>query len=630
MLQMRNRIDLLAEMSRTNPSESAFTIAIRQVEFNAWHYSDDNVWAGLVSHLFQVLAEPGDQGDEAGEDDKEEAGDIKTQRVKIQSQVDDLKAEQERLDAELTKADSLPQPAGFWAWLGSPYYAARIAAITLRENVRNTRTALPVLLGWAVLGAGAYFLWHFFGTSIGAATVTIAAVTAPATVVIRKFKAGHDTLMRAIADERKELEEQRAAADQKMHVLQDKLQVVDAVARLGKFLDDRGAPSAYREYQGLLGQVHADLVQLTDVLDNARSQWKGDGAASPPLERIVLYIDDLDRCPPRRVVEVLEAVHLMLAFELFVVVVAVDARWLIRSLEQHHQDLFKAAEEEPANGAHSGDSTGWVTPIDYLDKIFQIPYVLVSPGAQATADYLRALLPELPSLQPLNPAEGSPVPAGAINGSMQTAPRSSEVADGSPGDGIRSQPAESGEHAAQPGPGPEAGNPGNDRQYTLLAPDLNPPGLQLSPVEVDFMARLGVLTRTPRAAKRMVNLYRLVRISIPDNQLPDFIASKKGSQYKAVQILLAILTGYPTLARMIFQCLLAAPADESLLGVLSEIELDPTEERALQSLKNNLDAISGDWSLPEEITDYQHWCPILARHSFHTRDLARQDYNVVP
>jgi hypothetical protein len=38
----------------------------------------------------------------------------------------------------------------------------------------------------------------------------------------------------------------------------------------------------------------------------------------------VLYIDDLDRCPPRRVVEVLTAMQLLLALPLFVVVVAVD------------------------------------------------------------------------------------------------------------------------------------------------------------------------------------------------------------------------------------------------------------------------------------------------------------------
>src|SRR5262249_7011132 len=68
----------------------------------------------------------------------------------------------------------------------------------------------------------------------------------------------------------------------------------------------------------------------------ARRQWQATWTAEPPpLERIVLYIDDLDRCPPRRVVEVLTAMQLLLALPLFV---AVDPRWLVRSLEHHHRD----------------------------------------------------------------------------------------------------------------------------------------------------------------------------------------------------------------------------------------------------------------------------------------------------
>ena len=48
----------------------------------------------------------------------------------------------------------------------------------------------------------------------------------------------------------------------------------------------------------------------------------------------MLYIDDLERCEPDQVVQVLQAVHLLLAMELFVVVVGVDPRWLLRSLQE--------------------------------------------------------------------------------------------------------------------------------------------------------------------------------------------------------------------------------------------------------------------------------------------------------
>jgi KAP family P-loop domain len=86
----------------------------------------------------------------------------------------------------------------------------------------------------------------------------------------------------------------------------------------------------------------------------------------------VVYIDDLDRCPPDRVVQVLEAVQLLLAVRLFVVVVAVDPRWLLRSLTVHYQELFEAA--SPATTSQEGS---WgSTPMQYLEKIFQIPFTL--------------------------------------------------------------------------------------------------------------------------------------------------------------------------------------------------------------------------------------------------------------
>lgn len=66
------------------------------------------------------------------------------------------------------------------------------------------------------------------------------------------------------------------------------------------------------------------------VGEEAAGEAVDTGSSPKPVERIVLYIDDLDRCPPKRVVEVLEAVHLLLAFPLFVVVVGVDVRWVSR------------------------------------------------------------------------------------------------------------------------------------------------------------------------------------------------------------------------------------------------------------------------------------------------------------
>src|SRR5262245_42386878 len=94
----------------------------------------------------------------------------------------------------------------------------------------------------------------------------------------------------------------------------------------------------------------------------------------PQIERIILYIDDLDRCPEKIVVQVLQAVHLLLAFPISIVVVGVDSRWLLHSLQQHSI----AFRENKANGSQPAEENKhWrSTPLNYLEKIFQIPFTL--------------------------------------------------------------------------------------------------------------------------------------------------------------------------------------------------------------------------------------------------------------
>ena len=78
----------------------------------------------------------------------------------------------------------------------------------------------------------------------------------------------------------------------------------------------------------------------------------------------MLYIDDLDRCSAKDVVKVLQAVNLLLTFKLFVVVIGVDGRWLEASLSSHYDRLLRS-------------------PVEYLEKIIQLPFVLrpMSPDA---------------------------------------------------------------------------------------------------------------------------------------------------------------------------------------------------------------------------------------------------------
>ena len=92
--------------------------------------------------------------------------------------------------------------------------------------------------------------------------------------------------------------------------------VVARVAELGPgqrlytFLADRVAAGDYARRLGFILTSRKDFDELIVLMRKWRDRLDNDQEAPNPIDRIVLYIDDLDRCSPRRVVEVLQAVHL--------------------------------------------------------------------------------------------------------------------------------------------------------------------------------------------------------------------------------------------------------------------------------------------------------------------------------
>src|SRR5262249_31578392 len=140
--------------------------------------------------------------------------------------------------------------------------------------------------------------------------------------------------------------------------------------------------------------ARADLEAMSLLLRGQRGEpatASGNGAGTPaptataptpavrPVERVILYIHDLDRWKPDDVVRVLQLVHMLLAFELFAVVVAVDASWVRASLHQSYRWLApdEAGQEAETSvaGAVPGENgatpretiASRLTPQDYLE-----------------------------------------------------------------------------------------------------------------------------------------------------------------------------------------------------------------------------------------------------------------------
>lgn len=161
-------------------------------------------------------------------------------------------------------------------------------------------------------------------------------------------------------------------AEKRMQDLQHEVNELQPGRLIMRFIEERSRSSDYRSRLGIVSLVRRDFERLSELAD---PESKEHNAELMPVERIILYVDDFDRCKPERVIEVLETVHLLLAFRLFMVVVAVDPRWLRHCLERHYPDLLSVSGAPRALVAHVLPSRP-ATAQDYLEKIFQIPFLL--------------------------------------------------------------------------------------------------------------------------------------------------------------------------------------------------------------------------------------------------------------
>ena len=631
--KMKERIRDVTEQTRKARElgmPTTFVGRAPQIEFNAWHFVDANLWASLVTHLFGELHREifGERPSPEAQKAEQLYEELETTQKRVEALEREVRAATDLVtDAEIKKRqaeqDLLNGKKAIDVFrrmspdtlrvlvLQDPEVQNRFDRLTnavgegrkSAEEIRAVTSDLFTTLGKArrfvlenrrvsAVIALLFLVGLLLASPLGQRFLDASiAVIAPAVTwlagivtllgkgvpylnrvkellgtaenvrqdLLRTEQSAVDRAELAQKEARERLAEQESV---KQRLLRE---IAEARRGLGLegFLQQRlGDDGGYKAKLGIVAMVRQDFDTLTDRLRKG-IEVVDDGAQQTieKIDRVILYIDDLDRCPPDRVVEVLQAVHLLLAVPLFVVVVAADPRWLLHSLRKHYSDLLQTGSRESENARPlTEEEARWEsTPQQYLEKIFQIPYTLPPMGPDGFRDLVKDLLTpaadETPSIaQTAAVANAEPDAATAAPLRAPEAPEAANVAAAA----AQSTPPQSDTIPRAAKPAAAAGTKAETPAPWEPKFDLAPRSLELGDDEREYFGNLAPLVSTPRSAKRLVNVYRLLRANLGPNDL----ARLEAGDFRIAQLLLATLIGFPDQAPELFLDLCARDHDE--------------------------------------------------------------------
>jgi KAP-like P-loop domain-containing protein len=550
---LRQVVDLLKAENRPE----GYLRRIKVVEFNAWQYAETNLWASLVDQVLQVIApvkqpESPPEVTEATSRAEEASRAVRKAAKQVVLAKRELRKAQRRLERRRRQA----------AWLGASVLVLAAALAVALLLGAGGRLLAAAGVGLALLSAAAGLVGQARKAGEQAADIASAGRSGIATVG-RLLGRPEELAVQAKGAEVQRLREAGEQAIEEAKRLTATQQRVTELAReqpLGALLHRLATISDYRDQLSLVTATRDHFLAVDRAIGDARL----DPRRTSPLERVVIVIDDLDRCPPEKVVNVLEAVHLLFSFEMFVVLIAVDTRWLEQSLRIRYQQLL-------------GGATSAV-PTDYLEKIIQIPLHL-RPLNESLARAMIAGLTRVRSA-PGHPA-AVPEPSGAP-----------QATDGA-------APSPSGRPLAATTP--------------RAAPEPLPAEvMQVTAAEAAAMSVVAPLAgTTPRAVKRFVNTYRLLKARADAGRFDEVSGAPDAplGDHEAVAFLLALVTGHPTVAGQVLTALAdAAPGTTVEQALPTDGELDLAAIRAW---------LAANPRYAKALTDrFTTWASEAARYSF--------------
>ena len=133
----------------------------------------------------------------------------------------------------------------------------------------------------------------------------------------------------------------------------------------------------YKDKVGFIARFEEDFKRIVDIVTNPVSNvWQP--------QKLVIFIDDLDRCKPLQAAGIIEAINLILNKKQCVFILGMDFASVSVSIEAKYKELTEKIRKE---------TPGVVSPGSlFLDKIIQIPLHVPRPEHKSIKKMVRAIM----------------------------------------------------------------------------------------------------------------------------------------------------------------------------------------------------------------------------------------------
>jgi formylglycine-generating enzyme required for sulfatase activity len=130
-------------------------------------------------------------------------------------------------------------------------------------------------------------------------------------------------------------------------------------------------------------------IEQIQFLEQFQEKFKGLVQEHVHPNRLVVFVDDLDRCLPEKAIEVLEAIKLFLDAENCIFLLGLDQEVIARGIEMKYKE-FGAKQEG------DGQAKFTIEGVRYLEKIIQLPFQIPPVEQSDMGDFVQGLSADWP------------------------------------------------------------------------------------------------------------------------------------------------------------------------------------------------------------------------------------------